>query len=144
VSHWIELMNHPRPEAVAGFLPDDALHPSLLAILELVGSDAARLLLDAVRAFEGWADARPVDAALPPRIVGFHDTELRGVPISRYTGPYTAWMLQRPLDAYGALSADERRDVDRALAGTGCERLLAHAPRHRLAKRDYQLVFEHD
>jgi hypothetical protein len=49
VSHWIELMNHPRPEAFAGFLPDDALHPSLVAILELVGTDAARLLAHAPR-----------------------------------------------------------------------------------------------
>jgi glutathione S-transferase len=144
VSRWIERMNHPRPEAFAGFLGDDALHPRLNAILELVGADAVPLLLDAVGAFEGWVDAQAGDAAPPPRIVGFHDTGLRGIPVSRYTGPYTAWMVQRPLDAYAALSADERGAVDRALAGTGCERLLAHAPRYRLGKRDFQLVFEGD
>jgi hypothetical protein len=51
-------------------------------------------------------------------------------------------MAQRPLDAYHALAAGERAAVDRALAGTGCEALLALAPRHRLGKRRFRLVFE--
>ena len=74
--------------------------------------------------------------------MGFHPTRLRGVEVSRYTSAYTLWMLQRPLDAYGALGDDEREAVDRALAGTGCERLFEYQPRHRLGKRNFKLVFE--
>lgn len=59
-------MSRPRHEAFAGFLPEDAPNPSLFAILQIVGADAARLLLDAIRAFEGWADARPVARAHEP------------------------------------------------------------------------------
>jgi hypothetical protein len=51
-------------------------------------------------------------------------------------------MLQRPLDAYRALAARERAAVGAALAGTGLEVWLRHAPRHRLGKRRFQLVFE--
>jgi hypothetical protein len=35
----------------------------------------------------------------------------------------------------------DRRRAEAALAGTGCEALLAHRPRHRLGKRRFQLVF---
>ena len=56
--------------------------------------------------------------------------------------PYTLWMVQRPLDAYAALGAAERAQVDRALAGTGWEALLACRPRHRMGKRGNQLALE--
>jgi glutathione S-transferase len=142
VSHWVELMNHPNPTAFTSFLPGDALHESVRPILELIGSDAVPLLLDTLREFEKWADARPAGTTEPPRAVGFHTTRLRGVEVSRYTSAYTLWMVQRPLDAYGALCDDEREAVDQALAGTGCEHLFAYQPRHRLGKRDFKLVFE--
>ena len=142
VSHWVERTNHPNPAAFTGFQPGDALHESLRPILELIGDDAVPLLLDTLRAFEEWADARPAGATEPPRAVGFHPTRLRGIEVSRYTSAYTLWMAQRPLDAYAALGDEERRAVDRALAGTGCERLFAYRPRHRLSKRNFKLVFE--
>ncbi len=142
VSHWVERMNHPNPAAFTGFLSDDGLHESLRPMLELIGNDAVPLLLDTLRAFEEWADARPPETAEPPRAVGFHQTRLRGTPVPRYTSAYTLWMVQRPLDAYGALGDDERKAVDRALAETGCERLFEYRPRHRLGKRNFKLVFE--
>jgi glutathione S-transferase len=141
-SHWIERMNHPDPRAFAGFLAHDALHPALAAILRLVGADAAPLLLANVAAFEAWADARPEGAAEPPRAAGMHETRLRGVPLTRYTSSYSLWMLQRPQDARRALEPPARATVDSALAGTGCDALLAYAPRHRLGKRRFRLVFE--
>jgi hypothetical protein len=51
-------------------------------------------------------------------------------------------MLQRTLDAYRALSDPEQVCVDAALAGTGCEALLAYRPRHRIGKRRFKLCFE--
>lgn len=142
VCHWIERMNHPDPTAPGAFLPGDALAPTLRPILELVGRDAVPLLLDTLRDFERWADGRPADIGTPPRAVGFHATQLRDATFQRYTSPYTLWMVQRSLDAYAALTAPERARVDAALAGTGCEALLAYRPRHRLGKRRFQLCFE--
>jgi hypothetical protein len=141
-SHWIERMNHPAPASFGDFLPGDALHPALGRILALVGGDALPVVLDTVRAVEAWADARPEGSDEPPRAVGMHATRLRGVAMQRYTSPYTLWMVQRPLDAYRALPAPERAAVDRALAGSACEALLAYAPRHRLGKRRFRLAFE--
>jgi len=141
VLQWIERMNRPDPDATAGWLEDDALAPTLRPVLELVGLDAAPVLRDGLAAFEAWADARPPGTDAPPRGVGVHETALRGVPMKRYTSPYTRWMAQRPADAYAIVAPADRARVDAALAGTGCEALLTLAPRHRLTKRRFQLVF---
>jgi hypothetical protein len=138
-SHWIERANHPNPSAFGGFLAGDALHADVLRILGLVGADAAPLLLDTVRDFERWADEQPAGEYAPPRATGFHSTRLRGVEVSRYTSPYTLWMLQRTLDAYRSLAPADRAAVDRALDGTGCGALLDYQPRHRLEKRHFKL-----
>ncbi len=142
VCHWIERMNHPDPTAPGDFLENDALAATLRPILALVGRDAVPLLLDTLRDFERWADTRPPELDAPPRAVGLHDTGFRDARFQRYTSPYTLWMAQRTLDAYAALSAPDRARVDAALAGTGCEALLAYRPRHRLGKRRFNLVLE--
>jgi len=133
-------MNHPNVAPFAGFREGDGLHPSLRGVLELIGRDAGPVILDTVRDFERWADQQPAGEHTPPRGIGGHETHLRGVAFQRYTSSYTLWMLQRPLDAYAALSGTERAAVDAALAGTGCEELLAYHPRHRLYKRDFRIV----
>lgn len=142
VCHWIERMNHPDPDARGEWLADDALATTLVPLFHLIGQDAVSLFLDTVRAFEAWADERPTDVEEPPRAVGMHESGFRGARFSRYTSPYTLWMLQRTLDVVRALAPDERQAVDAALAGTGCEALLDYTPRHRLGKRDFKLVFE--
>jgi glutathione S-transferase len=142
VCHWIERTNHPDPEEPVSWLADDALAPTLRPLLELVGRDAAPMLLDGVRSFEAWASQQPAEHAEPPRGVGLHHTHLRGVAVDRYTSPYTLWMVQRPLDARAALSPADRARVDAALAGTGCEALFAFRPRYRLGKSRFKLVFE--
>ncbi len=142
VCHWIERMNHPEPETAGGWPEGDALPPGTRALLELVGRDAVPLLRDGVAAVERWAEQRPAGSETPPRAVGRHRTSLRGRAMERITSPYTLWMLQRSLDAWRALPAAGRARVERGLAGSGLEALLALTPRHRLGKRRFQLVFE--
>lgn len=139
---WIERMNHPEPGAPGEWYVNDSVSPTLRALLALVGQDAVPLLLDAVRDFERWADSSGKPGQTPPRGVGVHATRLRGASFSRYTSAYTPWMLQRVLDPIARLGSAERRAVDSALAGTGCEELLAFVPRHRVGKKDFQLVLE--
>ena len=140
VCAWIERMNRPAPRS-GEFLAGDALPPTLLPFLRLIGSDAVPFLLDNLRAFEAWADAKPADLVEPPRIVGTHETSLRGAHFKRATSPYTEWMVQRPIDAYRGLAAPAQRRVRDALADTGLLALLDYAPRHRLQKRRFKLVF---
>jgi glutathione S-transferase len=140
--HWIERMNHPEVEAFGDWLPGDALAPTLRALLGLVGADAVPVILDMVAAVEAWADANARPGLEPPRAVGLHETRLRGAVLRRATGPYSLWMLQRTLDALRDQGPGGVAAVHKALAGTGCEALLACAPRHRLGKRRFALVFE--
>jgi glutathione S-transferase len=142
VCHWIERMNHPDPDASGAWVPRDELPDTLRPLIERIGADAVPVLLDTVRAFESWADSRPADLDTPPRAVGTHRTTLHGVDFERYTSAYTLWMVQRCLDAYRSLAPREREAADRAFRGTGCEALFAHAPRHRLGKRRFRLVFD--
>jgi glutathione S-transferase len=142
VCHWIERMNHPDPAEPGEWLKDTQLPESLRELLGLIGRDAVPVLLDMLRAFEAWADARPAGMSEPPRAVGFHPTHLRGAAFQRYTSPYSLWMAQRTLDAFRGLAPAERERVLAALAGTGCEALLAYAPRHRVGKRRFKLVLE--
>jgi glutathione S-transferase len=139
--HWIERMNHPVVEEFGDFLPGDALAETMRPLLERIGADAIPPLLDSARAFEAWANGAASPDELP-RSAGVHPSRIGGVPVQRSTSPYTVWMVQRPLDVYRGLSPDARASVERALAGTGCEALLAHTPRHRLCKRRFKLVFE--
>ena len=140
--HWIERMNHPDPDSFGEWLPDDALAPTLRPILDLIGHDAAPIVLDTVRAFDDWADGREPSADPLPRGVGGHRTTLRGAAFERVTLSYTLWMVQRVLAAHGALGEAGRAAVAGAVAGTGCEAVLAHVPRHRVVRRPYQLFLE--
>lgn len=142
VCHWIERLNHPDPDDAGQWLAGDTLAPTIRPMLERIGRDAVPMLLDTVRDWEAWAEAQGEGLDEVPRATGFHATSLRGVGFQQYTSPYTVWMVQRPLDAYRALSAADRAAVDRALAGTGCEALLALDLRHRLTKRGFTLVVD--
>src|SRR5262249_21391392 len=129
-------------DSFGDWLPADALPPTLRPVVALIGQDAAPLILDTVRAFDDWAvGATPSDDELP-RGVGMHRTTLRGVGFDRFTLSYTLWMVQRLQAAHAALDAAGRAAVAAALAGTGCEALLAHVPRHRVVRRPYRLFLE--
>jgi hypothetical protein len=135
---WIERMNRP-PLDQQGWLPNDALAETLAPVLRVM-ADGVPMLLDAVREIDAWADANP--SAAPPRVIGMYETPYRDVKLSLLCRPYTLWMVQRPLDAYAALTAAERTQVDAALDGTGWGALLACRPRHRIGKRGNQLALE--
>ena len=135
---WIERMNRP-PLDQTGWLADDAIAESLKPVLRIM-ADGVAMLLDSVQRIDAWADANP--GVAPPRAIGLYETPFRDTKLSLISRPYTLWMVQRPLDAYGAQSAAERLRVDAALAGTGWEALLACRPRHRLGKRGNDLALE--
>jgi len=135
---WIERMNRP-PLDQKGWLPDDALAETLKPVLRVM-ADGVPMLLDAVRQIDAWADVNP--DATPPRGIGIYETPYRDTKLSLMGRPYTLWMVQRPLDAYAALTGAERARVDAALAGTGWAALLACRPRHRMGKRGNELVLE--
>jgi glutathione S-transferase len=139
---WVERCNVPCSERQGDWLPADALAESLLRVLGVMGRDAAPILLASVGRFERWADDGAALGEEPPRAAGTLEAELRGAPFRWAVRSYTLWMLQRTLDAFAALAPNERERVRGALAGTGFGAALGYAPRHRLGKRDFRLVFE--
>ena len=137
---WIERCNHPNAPAQGEWLADDALAPTFRETLGVMGRDATPILMEGLRVFERWADDAPRDGKPLPRAVGQTESSLRGLPVVRFAGSYAPWLVQRVLDDYGALDPAVRKRVDESLAGTGWEAVLAHEPRHHVAKRGYELV----
>jgi glutathione S-transferase len=139
---WIERCNVPCSDRQGDWLPADALAPSARRVLQVMGRDAAPILLESIQRFERWADENAQLGEEPERSAGRLETELRGRPFRWAVRSYSLWMLQRTLAAWRMLSAGDQRRVRDALAGTGWERLLDYTPRHRLGKKDFRLVFE--
>ena len=135
---WIDRMNRP-PLRQDGWLADDALPETLAPVLRVM-ADGVPLLLRAVEEIEAWIDDNPGEA--PPRGIGLFGAPFRDTELTMMCRPYTLWMVQRSLDAFADLDEAERASVNGALAGTGFEPLLALEPRHRLGKRDNELIIE--
>jgi glutathione S-transferase len=140
VCGWIERMNAPRP-VTGPWTARDALAPTLRPVLELIGRDAVPIHRDDLEAVLAWATDHRDQWRPPPRGLGFHETSLRGVAMSRMTSAYSLFMLQRPLDAYASLAPAERAAVESALDGTGCEALLELGPTFRAEKDGFQLAY---
>ena len=138
---WLERCKFPNADEQGQWLADDALAPTLVDALGVMGRAAAPVLLDVVRAFEDWADGRPADLVEPPRGVGMAKTRLRGTPIEKGVLAYSLYSLQNVLAAYRSFPPDERAAIDTALAGTGWDDVLAYTPRHRLKRDGFKLVF---
>jgi glutathione S-transferase len=139
---WIERCNVPCSGRQGDWLAGDALPESARRVLGVMGGDAAPLLLASVARFERRADEGVALGEEPKQSAGVLETQLRGAPFRWAVRSYTLWMLQRTLDAWRELPRGEQQRVRGALAGTGWEPLLDYAPRHRLGKRNFRLVFE--
>jgi glutathione S-transferase len=141
IVRWIEFCNMPGASEQGEWMRADGISESLFAVLGVMGRDAVPMLLSMVRAVEAWADENAVLGEMPPRSIGKAEADLYGTMLIRDAQCYSLWMLQRVLDPYQSLPDGDRARVDDALAGSGWEALLAYAPRHRLEKRGYDLVF---
>jgi hypothetical protein len=139
---WIERCNVPCADRQGEWLAGDAVAPSLVRVLEVMGRDAVPILLGSVARFEAWADANGKPGEEPKQSVGWLDTTLRGGPFRWAARSYTLWMLQRTLDAWRTLAGEDRQRVRAALSGTGWEPVLDYRPRHRLGKKGFRLALE--
>jgi len=138
---WIERCNHPNGDAQGEWLEKDSLAPTFVDVLRVMGRDGGRIFLDSVRAVEAWADQRGPDDVAPPGGLPPINTTLRGAEISRVPMGYVLYTLQQLHATVSVLSSEERAAVDKALAGTGWEEVLAHTPRHPVEKDGFKLVF---
>lgn len=138
---WIERCRYPNEDEQTAWLAGDALAPTFVDVLRVMGRDGAEVFLDGVRAVEAWADARPGEERALPRGLPPITTHFRGSEIQRVPMGYSLYSLQQLQAVVRALSQEERRQVDEALADTGFEGVLDHVPRHRVEKDGFDLVF---
>jgi glutathione S-transferase len=140
VCAWIERSNRP-PRDQVGWLEDDALADTLMPVLRTM-ADAVPMVTASIEAIDEWA-AENAQAGEPvPPGTGLVQSTYRDVTLSSAARTYTLWMVQRSLDAYQSLDESGRAQVDATLDGTGWEKILALRPRHRVEKRNYQIVWE--
>jgi hypothetical protein len=90
-----------------------------------------------------WIDTHPSQDL--PRAIGSHAFTLqRGAPLEatseRAIFPFDQWMFQRPQDCFWSLAEADRSRVRTLLAKVGAEHALDQLPRHRLVRRNFQLV----
>ncbi len=141
---WVQRMMDPQPRT-GEFLADDAIPDTLLPVLRRFASEHLPVIQSTIAALAEWIDAHP-DEALP-RAVGSHRFTLERGRALAVTGeraifPFDQWMFQRPLDCFRALPAGGQAAVRELLARAGAQGALDIELRHRLARRNFQLVVE--
>ncbi len=135
VVRWVERMFQHEPE-VGAWLPDDEVPDTLLPLLRRQFSEQFPVLRETVEAVSRWLEEHPGERL--PRRLGKHRFRLGEAEGSRELMPYPQWMLQRALDCYQALPADQRAGVDDLLEQIGArEAMQMRIPRRveRVANR---------
>lgn len=138
VAGWIDLMNTPAPNS-GEFLADDEVPETLLPMLESMFAESMPALLASLDANAAWIEANP-DAAELPRTVGEHEFTIGGSKGKRMIRSFSQWMLQRPLDYYQSLEAEDRNRVDRLLETVGGHACMQSQIRRSVTRRNNKLV----
>jgi glutathione S-transferase len=131
---WVERMADPPTAQAGDFLHDDQVPETLLPVLRRMARELFPVLADTRNRLLLWLDEHPGERRIP-RGLGNHDFEIEGSRGQRTVGPYKLWMLQRVLDVYRALGADERRRADELINAMGGQLLRDFDTLPRL-KRD--------
>lgn len=145
VVRWVQQMIDPSQPLAGQFLADDAVPETLLPVLRRLAGECLPVVHSTIIALDAWLDAHPGGAL--PRTIGTHAVTLgRGtaaeVTSERAIFPFDPWMFQRPLDTFRALPVGEPAAVVALLRRAGAASVFDVAPRHRLRRRNFQLVVE--
>lgn len=149
VFRWTERVSAPNldmPEYPsyphAGFLPDDAVPDTLLAVAKVAAGEMIPEIPDQVRAFNAWA----ADQTITPgamiaekphrRAVGLVETNYQGAPFKIGIPPYRIYLLQKLHDAFDRLDAEARPRAGAWFKAAGLTPLLDARPDHRVARKN--------
>lgn len=125
------------PDASPGYLDDDTIATTLSPVFEQIGREILPTLM-ACRAslvqhvLSGNArDGEPVTEKPHQRVIGFAETEFRGIPFRVGVQPYFFYLWQRLIDA-----ATGEDDVARFFAQHGLDSLLSEKLPVRVERRE--------
>jgi glutathione S-transferase len=131
VLRWTERMNRQDqdvPEfysAEQGYLPQDEIPDSLIAVLRVIAEDLVPETRAAADCINEWlAQNKPQDGQKAERFVGMANFEVRGQKMTAVAQPYRFFMLQRVQEFYAHLEADNKTAMDDILAKCGLAELM--------------------
>ncbi|GAB4187449.1 MAG: hypothetical protein Tsb002_12790 [Wenzhouxiangellaceae bacterium] len=138
VAAWVQRMM--SPEVSAGkFLADDAIPSTLLPVLRRMAAEQLPVLQDTDHRLAAWRESHPQTSI--PRMIGWHDFQVEGVAGQRVILPYSAWLYQRPLDAWHQLTTEQQQSVDQVLRPLGFGDALQRRPLAPMVRRHNRLEF---
>lgn len=129
---WVERMN--RPELDVGefevqdgaYLEEDTIPDTLIQVLKLLAEDFVPETQAAADCINAWIDTQETlePGTIIERGVGLGTFEARGVTINAMAQPYRFYLLKRVQDAYAAMDAASKVDVDAMLAACDMSAVL--------------------
>lgn len=134
---WFERMLRPDGEPGA-FAPDDAIPKSLVPIFATLFEEHWAFARATFERIDAWCTENP-GAQRVPRSLGNHPFTIGGAAGTRRLLTFSAWMAQRPLEAYRALDDSGRERVRAWLGGLGHPDALELTIRHPQERVDFQM-----
>jgi glutathione S-transferase len=154
VFRWTERMNAcdddmPEfPGYAADLLPNDEVPETVMPVLALMARDFLPELRASVAATDAWLAEHPDLAAGTPCTASPSDRgfarasfALRGATVTATMPVYTLCMLQRVTDAFAALDADAKGEVERLFDRAGLASLLTLSAARRVERRSHLEVW---
>ena len=117
VYRWVRRMQD-GPRGDGDWLTDGAVPDSLQPLLACQFEEQVPALLDTAARLAEWSQGQPAGAKVP-RMIGKHVVNIHGVEAERAVIPYSLWMWQRAVDAYAALTENDRQRADAVLPDGG-------------------------
>jgi glutathione S-transferase len=149
VARWVERMNAPEldagefPDMAPDWFADDAIPPTLKALLSFVGEDYANEIEAQVAFVDRYLAEHPeiregevVGGKPNARQLGRTDVAWRGLTLSVAVFPYRLWLLQRVQTAFAKAAGPAQAEVRALLQGVGLERMLDLRAARRVERHD--------
>ncbi len=137
---WLHRLNAENQQAGA-FLPGDEVPESLFPLLRHFFAECWPILQDTSAQLAHWRASHP-DKPRISRVIGEHEFQIGGVTEKRLMYPYAQWMMQRPLDYFRQLDADQKPAVDELLAECGGTEAMRWEVPERVRRENNRLVWD--
>lgn len=126
---WLDRMTHPAGFAKEDLLPNDEIPASLNPVFRSIFDEFLPLVADVGEQTTAKAKEIGLNKRLPRRLGEAH-TIMGGKPFQRGALPYMVWMVQRALDCFETMSAQDKVQVKAWLRSQKAEHILEmHLPR---------------
>jgi hypothetical protein len=136
------------PDVAPAWFADDAISPTLVALLRFVGGEYANEIAAQIDFVNRYLGEHPeiregdvVGGRPNARSLGRCDVAWRGVTLSIGVFPYRVWLLQRVQAAFAKCDSVAQDAVRALLKDAGLERMLDLHTARRVERRDNREVW---